>query len=58
VVGTYTYDVFGAIRSETGGQSNDCRFTGQRCDLACHARAATTPRGPPGLTLSSATPTD
>jgi hypothetical protein len=37
VVGTYTYDVFGAIRSEAGGQTNDYRFTGQRCDLACRA---------------------
>ena len=34
VVGTYTYDVFGAIRSETGGQANDYRFTGQQLDVA------------------------
>jgi RHS repeat-associated protein len=34
VVGTYTYDVFGAIRSETGGQTNDYRFTGQQLDVA------------------------
>jgi hypothetical protein len=32
VVGTYTYDVFGAIRSETGGQANDFKFTGQQLD--------------------------
>jgi RHS repeat-associated protein len=32
VVGTYTYDVFGAVRSETGGQANDYRFTGQQQD--------------------------
>jgi uncharacterized protein RhaS with RHS repeats len=34
VVGTYTYDVFGAIRSETGGQANDYRFTSQQLDVA------------------------
>jgi RHS repeat-associated protein len=34
LVGTYTYDVFGAIRSETGGQANDYRFTGQQLDVA------------------------
>ena len=34
VVGTYTYDVFGAIRSETGGQANDYRFTGEQLDVA------------------------
>jgi RHS repeat-associated protein len=34
VVGTYTYDVFGAIRSETGGQANDYRFSGQQLDVA------------------------
>lgn len=34
VVGTYTYDVFGAIRSETGGQANEYRFTGQQLDVA------------------------
>jgi YD repeat-containing protein len=33
LVGTYTYDVFGAIRSETGGQANDYRFTGQQLDV-------------------------
>jgi integrase len=33
LVGTYTYDVFGAIRSETGGQTNDYRFTGQQLDV-------------------------
>jgi RHS repeat-associated protein len=32
VVGTYTYDVFGAIRSETGGQANDFKFTQQQLD--------------------------
>jgi RHS repeat-associated protein len=34
MVETYTYDVFGAIRSETGGQANDYRFTGQQLDVA------------------------
>jgi RHS repeat-associated protein len=34
LVGTYTYDVFGATRSETGGQANDYRFTGQQLDVA------------------------
>jgi len=32
VVGTYTYDAFGAIRSETGGQANDFKFTRQQLD--------------------------
>lgn len=32
VVGTYSYDAFGATRSETGGQANDFRFTGQQLD--------------------------
>jgi len=30
LVGAYAYDVFGAIPSETGGQANDYRFTGQQ----------------------------
>jgi hypothetical protein len=68
-VGTYTYDVFGAIRSETGGQANDYRFTGQqleaagvvlglRCDLACHAHPSTTSSGLPGVTFRLATRMD
>jgi RHS repeat-associated protein len=32
VVGTYTYDVFGALRSESGGQANAFKFTGQQLD--------------------------
>jgi uncharacterized protein RhaS with RHS repeats len=32
VVNTYEYDVFGAIRSSTGSQANEFKFTGEQVD--------------------------
>ena len=34
VVNTYEYDVFGAIRSSTGSQANEFKFTGEQVDAS------------------------
>jgi hypothetical protein len=40
VVGTYTYDVFGAVRSETGEQANNYRLTGHQLPKRIAAASA------------------
>jgi uncharacterized protein RhaS with RHS repeats len=32
IVNTYDYDVFGSVRSSTGSQPNEFRFTGEQVD--------------------------